>query len=701
MKIDKSVRAIPWPDPFEGDIVNQNFRVTLDFPVVAGEQLLVATFCRNLKNNTKPWKKEYGPDFRLVAVNTEARRDLRFVYKDDKPGVGRRRNLREIMQANFDTSPGYCYPEISDQDEEALAAWLGVDRGQTRNHLMDELDSWTYGTIERAKAAEAAKRGDIDDREVYQCPEALPDGLTDYVRRVPLREDRTLLYKRGNVRGVCFMCGRKVQARRDRFKQGHVITCPDCGEQVLAVLEGGASFGADYVENVVAMQRGEDGQTVFLRQWHIRRDPTARWEKVEDWLEETAHYAIRGNCVAKWQHEAKENWYMSSYRYRLDDWQRMKDVTRIYDGSYYFFLPDDWREILAGTSLQYCDLAGYMASMVEGETRHDLNPARLLIDWARYPAIEKFWKAGYTTLVKQRERSWGGGKKNCVRWKRASIQDATPFPFRLLKRLYAPEEWTMEKVIRAAEVWKLVKAGRVKETEAPLLVYLDGGTEAFEAALGHAPVQKILDYIDGQREKAAEVDRREKAKAERDGGTYYGNHAAAVGGTYRDYLADCGRLGLNLDDRAVLFPPDLDAAHARTIAQVKYKKNDAARKKFMETVKKLGGLCWERDGLLIRPAMTPDELTAEGTILHHCVGGYVERMADGKTTILFVRRAEAPDVPFFTLEWKDGAVIQCRTLHNRSYDTDPAVYAFVAAWVKRQQARTKRSKKAAAAAVVA
>lgn len=43
-------------------------------------------------------------------------------------------------------------------------------------------------------------------------------------------------------------------------------------------------------------------------------------------------------------------------------------------------------------------------------------------------------------------------------------------------------------------------------------------------------------------------------------------------------------------------------------------------------------------------------MIAEGQALHHCVGGYALRMAEGKTAIFFIRLAEEPDRPYYTLE---------------------------------------------------
>jgi len=46
----------------------------------------------------------------------------------------------------------------------------------------------------------------------------------------------------------------------------------------------------------------------------------------------------------------------------------------------------------------------------------------------------------------------------------------------------------------------------------------------------------------------------------------------------------------------------------------------------------------------------------------------------GETAIFFVRKLEEPDKPYYTLEWKDHKVVQCRGFHN--CDMTPEVKAF-------------------------
>lgn len=647
MKIDKKIRSMPWPEPYQGGL--EDFTVSLAWPVVDGERMLAATFVRNRAKN-KAWMY-YGPDFRLVCSKKQHRAAV--LYRD-KRGVFRHGLSRALD--GFLTGAGWCYPEISGKDERALLRWLGVR--ESRNHGMPELADWTF---EAARAEEKAAReanGALLDEDVELCPEELPPGLEDFIRRTVLPEDNVLLYKKGNVRGTCYRCRQKIRAAGTRFRQFEIVRCPACGARVTAMLEGSDHFKADYVENVVTLQRGTDRETVFLRQWLLRRDPAAQWEDIPGLLKETARYAVRGNRAAKWQREAKDACMMRSWRYDLEDWTRMKNVSRVYDGTYYFYLPPDWREQTAGTCLRYVDLEGYLHS--PGKPRRDLNPVRFLLDWARYPAVEKLWKAGYTGAVHQHISSPDKKCRNAVNWRRDSIREAVHFPSRLLKT-WPPEQWTMERFQRGKEVWALAEQGRLREGEAAGLLSADTDLEQIQNAVGHASLRKILRYLNEGRDAQ----------------------------TWRDYLVDCVTLGLDLNDRAVLFPRNLDAAHQRTISQIEYKKDPAQWAAFAKRLGGLRRLAWESDGLLIRPPADAGELVAEGKALNHCVGGYVSAMARGETTILLIRRAAQPDKSFYTLEWKGGYVSQCRTKNNKSYESDPEMKGFVEKWMEQVMKRVQ------------
>lgn len=683
MRIDKSIKDMPWPEPFTGNPW-QHFKVTAAWPVVNHERLMVVTFSMNQDKECR-WSRER--DFRLICSKKLPAAVILFKGEN----IGKRKSLSEAL-GRFSVIS--CYPEISEREESAIAKWIGEGNKQSGNHYMPELAQWVQKAISAEILRERDARGEIRTEDVSLCPEELPDGIAQFIRREVLPNDKTLIYRKGNTRGICFSCGHEVRAHMQRFRQNEITRCPTCGETVTCYLNTSDYFKVDYVDNIASIQKGSDGKTLFIRQWHIKRDQKCQWEDIPGQLQEVCRYAIRGNHVAKWQHEAKANWYMNSYRYPTEKWERVNNTSEVYDGGYYFFCPDNWQDILFGTSLQYCDLSGYLGSAKV--TRKNRNVIRFLMDWAKYPMVEKFWKAGYTGIISERMAGLRKETRNTVRWGRNSFRESLRFPTRLLK-IHPPEDWKMADLQKVTSLWEEVEAGKIQEKDVRELAKSMADLEDIRDAMGHASVHKILQYVANNVDRERERRKKEKEEAEKRGQSYWAGRTFETPHTYRDYLKDCVVLHLDLDDKAVLFPADLNAAHARTISMVKYQEDEAKRELFAYEVRRLRWMEWENDGLLIRLPVDGAELIAEGKYLHHCVGGYVDRMAEGKTTILLIRRVEDPDTPFYTLEWLNGRVQQCRTNKNASYTDDPQVKNFVDAWTQKI-AKRKNKKKAATSA---
>ena len=73
---------------------------------------------------------------------------------------------------------------------------------------------------------------------------------------------------------------------------------------------------------------------------------------------------------------------------------------------------------------------------------------------------------------------------------------------------------------------------------------------------------------------------------------------------------------------------------------------------------------------MIVPAAKCEELMREGRALHHCVGAndtYMKRMAAGTSWILFLRRKEDPEEPYYTIEisMKDDGILQWYSEYDR------------------------------------
>lgn len=165
---------------------------------------------------------------------------------------------------------------------------------------------------------------------------------------------------------------------------------------------------------------------------------------------------------------------------------------------------------------------------------------------------------------------------------------------------------------------------------------------------------------------------------------------------YVDYLNYCERLNMDTSEKATFMPRDLIEAHdtlireyqqiqelrreeehrRRTLGEKqKARAENRAYKKLRPKI--LRKYTFEADGMMIYVPKKLEELIDEGIAMHSCVGTYVERVAAGKTIVVFIRSAEDPGERIGTMEIsKDGlSIVQARAKFNRALP--PEAEAFV------------------------
>ena len=177
------------------------------------------------------------------------------------------------------------------------------------------------------------------------------------------------------------------------------------------------------------------------------------------------------------------------------------------------------------------------------------------------------------------------------------------------------------------------------------------------------PILRAINYLERQRDGA-------------------GEHKSLITVSYlRDYWNSLHSVYRAMPPE-LIWPRDLRRAHDEMLLRVKEKENAEINRKICERLPSLEGYCFTdtESGLFIRPAASHAELIKEGKLLSHCVGGYASAHAEGRTCILFIRHIDEPDIPFFTLEYKNGTVLQNRGYKN--CERTPEVRAFEAAWLK-------------------
>lgn len=178
---------------------------------------------------------------------------------------------------------------------------------------------------------------------------------------------------------------------------------------------------------------------------------------------------------------------------------------------------------------------------------------------------------------------------------------------------------------------------------------------------------------------------------------------------YADYLGMCRRLGKDLADEMIYRPRELKRRHDEAVAELEKERiieqmkenREAAEKREKELQERYPGAeenlheireIYQYTGEEYR-VIVPEKLSEiilEGRALHHCAGStdrYFERIMNRETYIFFLRRTDAPEVPYYTLEVEPGGTIrQHRTMYDEETGIEE-VRKFLRMW---QQAVKKR-----------
>lgn len=227
--------------------------------------------------------------------------------------------------------------------------------------------------------------------------------------------------------------------------------------------------------------------------------------------------------------------------------------------------------------------------------------------------------------------------------------------------------------------------------------HFGGNDELLGVVNAHMSIKKFIRYMDKQQLMLPKVtghsechmgmmSRRHYTKAEKLQQEY-----KDLAKDWLDYISWCAQLKYNMKDEYVLLPPDFKRAHDRVMKEYQDYKDELVRQRLAEIEQLMKKVLMETEcleatelktkKLLIVVPKNGEEIKNEGRKLHHCVGTYVERVAKRETMILFIRRVENPTEPFYTMEFKNGKVVQCRGKNNCAMTKE--VKAFTMAFEKK------------------
>lgn len=279
----------------------------------------------------------------------------------------------------------------------------------------------------------------------------------------------------------------------------------------------------------------------------------------------------------------------------------------------------------AGTLAENAHLREY------AEAAESIWPVSYMRLWIKHPWVECLLTAGAGALLAEMIQDAMQGAKGAipklpdVSWKKKRPGEMLGLD-RQEFRQAVQEEWTATDLL----LYRYGKAGG--ETDIRKLRVLFGDCNKWtlrEMEKEDQPL-KIAKYLYKQKAKS--------------------RNARAVGWrTLCDTWDMAKKQGLDLQDPAVRWPKDLMAYHDRLVDNQQFIKDQRLMGKFTALAKQFAPAATEWDGICIRIAASEKELRQEGAALKNCVGTYGDKHVEGNC-IFFVRRAEAPDVPWYTLQ---------------------------------------------------
>ena len=451
----------------------------------------------------------------------------------------------------------------------------------------------------------------------------LPEGLENWIKNDLLLRSRYLLYQytgKKTQTAHCSHCGAYVETQGLRHLR--FTKCPACSTEAQAMAEGRISqYGfTDRISFCVIQRYG--GTEIVARHFYVSRrfdhdKALHRLTYKDDWSEGVRSIWHRnGNKVAS------EDYEMGVYKNNPDNgrsWMPYKDAPypphRIY--------PNGLSDELRGTWAQYTGLDAF------AKGRYLVKIDGYLAYWAENPSMEYIVKGGLYRLAAELSEV-----------RRTPYDKVRNLNIKTIRR-HAGDMTRYNGGYHALLAFEALDKCNARYDAREVVRFMNISTDynRIMNLTKYASLKKINDYL----------------------GKYKNRDVREL----QDYWHMQEILGANMTEKKVLFPDNLSKAHDETVNVYNKRKDELMVKGFQIAAKQImKQFSFSAGGIMIVVPQTADDLTNEGKTLCHCVRTYAERVARGETVILFVRKVEEPEKPYFTMEVSNGRIVQLRGKNN-------------------------------------
>lgn len=496
-----------------------------------------------------------------------------------------------------------------------------------------------------------------------------PKGFVDWGYKFLSQHEMALLpfRKKKETIGKCSNCGSDIVYKRGTVKPKDIVKCPSCGcdakvRRVDWMLTNPVPVNRVHIE-VVLFQKTEEG---FVER-HVLFQKEIGIGKEEAWHDEIGR-------VFRIKRRTKTYFHKHSYYSGIDFW----DDTNLYGMSNIVLhsgpvYPKTIRkEMFRDTPYKYCAM-----ELIKNEP--NLNPIEYLEKYEKIPEIEMMVKVGLKKLAL--EISSYNMHQGMKPWERLGITKKQFNRMRNInggiKELY----WMEFEQQTGVEIGNSVIHWFVEqEIQSSHIGFIrDRMTE-----------MKIMNYLKKQSRMS-------------------GRSPKELLGTWEDYLAMAERLKMNVQQEIFYKPKDLIVSHNEA---VKLSGGQELAKRAAEIVKKfpdVDDICksivekysFQDDNYAIVVPEKIEDIIKEGRTLGHCLDRsdiYFDRIQKRESFIVFLRKTEEIDKPYYTLEIEPGgAARQKRTTGDKQNKDFDSAKRFIRKWQHEIQKRLSAEDKRLAA----
>lgn len=516
---------------------------------------------------------------------------------------------------------------------------------------------------------------------------ALPDDFKDWILSAS-GCDKFYSLKNEVGQMYCSCCGKTYEEEK---KTGCKSVCPNCGAALTVNRKN-----RNGIEKQVhaALIQSIDAGTSVARHFDITVSHCGKRHLIISESERLVIYRNNISMPPKQKPYKRRVFYNQNPRgsTRLEfDNIRNPYSRRIFDGYLY---PSGIREALENTKYQYGiraleTLAKDHAKLDYGKMMHGIQDVRVAditeyLHKGRFQALLKDLNesCGYYTSIEAYE------KLACLHLDGRTLDEIFGLDKQAVNRL--------RDINGGAEVLNWLQRSKQKgeKISDETLKWLMKEELTGDEAIFKSPMSlvQVMNFI-----------RRQQAES------YPGKPAKSVISQWDDYMRMCRRLEKDTTDEMVYRPRELKRRHDECVEEIRKRQAVVDMKNNREASEaraaKLRGDYPEAERILreIKPKyeygndrfliIVPNnlvEITLEGHALHHCVASsdrYFERIERQETYICFLRRANEPETPFYTIEIEPGGTIR---QHRSYFDEEPnieEIRGFLKEW---QQAVKKR-----------